>query len=133
MNDIKNRKPILSVLSPKSKGKKFNLPLIKHKFNFNSIFSNQHIKEENELIYKRLIKSKSVIQINDNKKEHKKYYELCRKLSDKKIKKTRSILKESYKGNPLLNEIFRNKTTFIKNNDSLTHNSSSINKSYQKK
>ena len=110
MNDIKNRKPILSVLSPKLKGKKFNLPLIKHKFHFNSIFSNQHIKEENESIYKRLIKSKSVIQINDNKKEHKKYYELCRKLSDKKIKKTTSILKESFKGNPLLNEIFGSST-----------------------
>ncbi len=110
MNDIKNRKPILSVLSPKSKGKKFNLPLIKHKFNFNSIFSNQNIKEENESIYKRLIKSKSVIQINENKKEHKKYYELCRKLSDKKIKKTTSILKESFKGNPLLNEIFGSST-----------------------
>jgi hypothetical protein len=110
LNDIKNRKPILSVLSPKSKGKKFNLPLIKHKFNFNSIFSNQNIKEENESIYKRLIKSKSVIQINENKKEHKKYYELCRKLSDKKIKKTTSILKESFKGNPLLNEIFGSST-----------------------
>ena len=110
MNNIKNRKPILSVLSPKLKRKKFNLPLIKHKFNFNSIFSNQHIKEENELIYKRLIKSKSVVQLNDNNKDHKKYYELCRKLSDKKIKKTRSILKESYKGNPLLNEIFGSNT-----------------------
>ena len=133
MNDIKNRKPILSVLSPKLKGKKFNLPLIKHKFHFNSIFSNQHIKEENESIYKRLIKSKSVIQINDNKKEHKKYYELCRKLSDKKIKKTTSILKESFKGNPLLNEIFGSYTSrSLKESTNLNSFSNRTNRSNKK-
>ena len=74
-----------------------------------------------------------MLQIGVNNKDFKKYKEICRKYSNKRLINTKNILIESFKGNPLLNEIFGNKTTFIKNNDSLTHNSSSINKSYQKK
>ena len=97
------------------------------------IFSKDNIKEENELIYKRLKQSRSVLQIGVNNKDFKKYQEICRKYSNKRLINTKNILIESFKGDPLLNEIFGNKTTYIKNNDSLTHNSSSINKSYQKK
>ncbi len=96
------------MLNPKGKGKKFTLPIIKHKFNFNSIFSKDNIKEENELIYKRLTKSKSVIQVNVHNKDFKKYSELCRKYSDKKLNVTKNVLKESFKGNPILNDIFGN-------------------------
>ena len=69
------------MLNPKGKGRKFTLPIIKHKFNFNSIFSKDNIKEENEL---------------------------CRKYSDKKLNVTKNVLKESFRGNPILNDIFGN-------------------------
>ena len=70
-----------------------------------------------------------MLQIGVNNKDFKKYKEIY---SNKRLINTKNILIESFKGNPLLNEIFGNKITFVKNNDSLTHNSSSNNKSYQK-
>ena len=51
-----------------------------------------------------------MLQIGVNNKDFKKYKEICRKYSNKRLINTKNILIESFKGDPLLNEIFGNNT-----------------------
>jgi len=127
LEKIKNRKSQFnninnSYTKPLTK-RKLKLPIIQRKNMFPIVFQNKKkIEEENLLLYKKLIRCKSVIKYESDNSLYPYYLENSRKFSEKKLNNTKNILIESFKGSPLLKNAINNSINSFPINNNVNNN-----------